>query len=158
MLGVFATIMGNEMQNSSLSVIVKSPNYNPKENKGGRPQKVISKEMRVAAVQYVSDSGISMEVLANFLGIARSTLQDIFKRDKEFSAEIKTANAEFRRKTVMAAKPEFILRNKFRDEFPDSPKIETGRDTNKRLEEFLDRAAILTNERRRDFAPDPTQE
>lgn len=143
------------MQNSKLSAIVKSPNNNPKENIGGRPQKIISKEMRVAANKYVSDSGISMVDLANFLGIARSTLQEIFKRDKEFSADIMAANAEFRRKTIKKARPEFILRNKFRDEFPDAPKSETERDTNKRLERFLDNAAYAGNARRRELDGQP---
>ena len=147
-------LLCTQMEDST--VIVKSENK-PSKNKVGRPLKVISKEMRIAAIQYVTDSGISMESLANFLGIARSTLQDIFKRDKEFSAEIHAGNAEFRRKIVMAARPEFILRNKFRDEFPDT-KIEPENDTDKRLKEFLDRAAYLGNTRRRELDSQPTQE
>lgn len=129
--------------------------YNYQKNKGGRPLKIISKEMQVAANKYVSDSGISMEALAHFLGIARSTLQEILKRDKKFSADIMAANAEFRRKTIKKARPEFILRNKFRDEFPDAPKIETGRDTDRRLEEFLDRAAYAGNARKRELDSQP---
>lgn len=136
------------MQNSNLSTIVKSPNNNPKENKGGRPLKELTEDQKLAAIQHVTVSGLWKVRLATFLRIDFKTLARILKDDNDFYKELKAADAEFCAGLISRAKPEFILMTKYPDEFP-NPKIGTGHDTDKRLEEFLDRARYLTNERKR---------
>ena len=106
---------------------------------------------------YVKSSGLWKLRLTNLLAIDLKTLNRILKEDEGFSRNLKAADAEFCGNIIARARPEFILKTKYRDEFPDVTKIETGQGTDKRLEEFLDRAAYMTNARRRELDGQPPQ-
>jgi hypothetical protein len=102
----------------------------------GRPEIELSESQRVAAVKYVMETGFWLMRLKDFLGIDEKTLKRILKDDKDFSHLIKQANAAFLGKNIKKAKPDFILRNKARDEFADTNRIEVI-DPEKELERIL---------------------
>jgi len=90
-----------------------------KKNKGGRPQK-FTDELKKSAIEYVKDSGYWKVRLAKYLRISVDTLDRRLKRDKGFADDLEAAESDFIRKTIKRAKPEFILRSKYKDEFPEN--------------------------------------
>jgi len=111
-----------------------------KRKKGGRPKIEISKEQRDLAVKYVKVSGFWRQALADYLEISKPTLLQILKKDDSFLTALQAADAEFRKEIIELAKvkrPDFILKTKYREEFPE--KFEVEHSIDKRLEEFLDR-------------------
>ena len=145
------------MKNPKLSSIIKTSTNDTQKNKGGRPLKELTEDQKHAAVQYVRDSGLWKIRLATFLRVDFKTLARILKEDKAFHLELKAADSIFFGNMVSRAKPEFILRTKYKDEFPDL-KIETGHDTNEELERFLDNQRYLINARKRESEGKHTQE
>jgi hypothetical protein len=117
--------------------------------KRGRKKITLTEGQKVAAVKYIASCGFWKYRLAAFLRIDHKTLDLILKRDKNFSLELEAANAEFCGKNIRKASPEFILHNKFSDEFPDTKKIDVEHSINEKLLQFLEQAKILTNERKR---------
>lgn len=95
-------------------------NTRKKKNKGGRPQTEITEDRKCMAIEYVSASGFWKVRLAKFLKIDLKTLNKILEKDRGFSRDLEAADAEFVGKTIQHAKPEFILKSKYRDEFPDN--------------------------------------
>jgi len=91
-----------------------------KKNKGGRPKFVLTDKQRKAAIDYVTSSGFWKTRLAKFMKISFPTLELVLKRDKSFFNDIEAADATFVQKMVERAKPEFILRSKYKDEFPEN--------------------------------------
>ena len=120
-----------------------------KPKKRGRPRIIISAKRKEAAIKYVLDSGFWFASLSSFLGINRETLRTKIKKDKHFFAALEAANAEFRRKMVIQAKPEFILRNKFSDEFPDNQKLNVEHGFSEKLQRVLDEQIRLIEEGRK---------
>jgi hypothetical protein len=55
---------------------------------GGRPKYVLDKK-DYEIIKKMMEFGISVNSLASYFGIARSTLFDMLKRDKEFSDHVK---------------------------------------------------------------------
>lgn len=111
-----------------------------RKSKGGRPKKKITKEQRDLAVKYVKVSGFWRQALADYLEISKPTLLQILKQDEGFLTALQAADAEFRKEIVeltKAKRPDFILKTKYREEFPE--KVEVEHSVDKRLEEFLDR-------------------
>lgn len=96
--------------------IIKKP---PKKNKGGRPQK-FTDELKKSAIEYVTDSGYWKVRLAKHLRVSVDTLDRRLKRNKSFAEDLEAAESDFIRKTIKGAKPEFILRSKYKDEFPEN--------------------------------------
>ena len=144
------------MINSSLSYTVKSDN-NVQKNKGGRPPKELTEDQKLAAIQHVTISGFWKMRLATFLRVDFKTLARILKEDKGFSSKIKSADAQFCANMISRAKPEFILRTKYRDEFPDSKIVDSEHGLNQELREFLEKQSKLLNARRRELDSQPTQ-
>lgn len=91
-----------------------------KENKGGRPQTEITEDRKSMAIEYVAASGFWKVRLAKFLKIDLKTLNKILEKDRGFSRDLEAADAVFVGNTIKNAKPEFILKSKYRDEFPDN--------------------------------------
>ena len=111
-----------------------------KRRKTGRPKIELVKKQRELAIQYVKVSGFWRQALADYLGISKPTLLQILKKDEGFLTALKAADAEFRKEIIELAKvkrPDFILKTKYREEFPE--KVEVEHSIDKRLEEFLDR-------------------
>ena len=105
------------VKSKPLKVIKKSPK---KKNKGGRPRFKLSDEQRKLAIEYVTQSGYWKVRLAKLLRTDNKTLDKLLARDKGFSHDLESAEAVFIGKTIQGAKPEFILKTKYRDEFPDN--------------------------------------
>ena len=115
-------------------------NMKVRKSKGGRPKIELVKKQKELAVQYVKVSGFWRQALADYLGISKPTLLQILKKDEGFLTVLKAADAEFRKEIIELAKvkrPDFILKTKYREEFPE--KVEVEHSVDKRLEEFLDR-------------------
>lgn len=88
---------------------------------------ILTDEQKKAAIQYVQLSGLYMLRLAKFLRISYPTLQKIFKEDQTFFKEIEAAEADFIQNVVKAVhekRPDFILKSKYADEFPDRLQVE----------------------------------
>lgn len=118
--------------------------------KTGRPEIELASSQKLTAVQYVQKTGLWKIRLAKFLKIDRGTLDRILKNDPTFSTDLEAADAQFCGKTIQKAKPEFILKTKYKDEFPEDTKIGVEHSYDEKLKEFLDRASLLTNARRRE--------
>jgi len=95
-------------------------------SRAGRPKIVFSQEIKDAAIQYVRDSGYWKVRLAKFLKVNTDTLDKKLKQDKNFSEDLEAAEAEFLRKTIKNAKPEFVLKTKYKDEFPEHNPFDPG--------------------------------
>lgn len=111
-----------------------------KRKKGGRPKIELDKKQKELAIQYVKVSGLWKQALADYLGISKPTLLQILKEDDSFLTALQAADAEFRKEIIELTKvkrPDFILKTKYREEFPERLEIEHSID--KRLEDFLDR-------------------
>ncbi len=91
-----------------------------KGNKGGRPRVILSGSQMQLAIEYVTTSGLWKVRLAKLLRIDHDTLNRILKTDRSFSDDLEAAEAVFIGKTIQRAKPEFILKTKYRNEFPDN--------------------------------------
>lgn len=114
----------------------------PGKNKGGRPKTIFTEQQKHMAIKYVEDSGLYKIRIADLLGVDRKTFDKILKQDKEFKINLDRADSIFFANLVSRAKPEFILRNRFPDEFPDPPRSRSRcavQEKNDDLKEFLDR-------------------
>lgn len=89
-------------------------------NKGGRPQTELTEDRKSMAIEYVAASGFWKVRLAKFLKIDLKTLNKILQKNRGFSRDLEAADAVFVGKTIQHAKPEFILKSKYKDEFPDN--------------------------------------
>lgn len=111
-----------------------------KRGKGGRPKIELVKKQKELAIQYVKVSGFWRQALADYLEISKPTFLQILKEDEGFLTALQAADAEFRKEIVQLTKvkrPDFLLKTKYREEFPE--KVEIEHSVDKRLEEFLDR-------------------
>jgi len=127
--------------------VVKTPKH-----KGGRPRGSFIKltiDQKKAAINYVLKAGLWKVRLTHFLRIDLKTLNRILNSDKDFSLDLEAAEAEFAGNNIAAAKPEFILKTKYKDEFPEETKIGIEHSIDEKLLEFLDKQMALTNTRRR---------
>lgn len=98
----------------------------PRKPKNGRPEVLYSKKQKQLAIQYVKTSGLWKIRLAKYLGISRTTLDKVIRKDKSFWTQLEMADAEFCSANIRKAKPDFILRTKYREEFPENVKLELG--------------------------------
>jgi len=106
-------------------------------DKGGRAKIELTDKQKELAIRYVKNSGLWKVRLAMYLGIDVKTLRSILKSDKSFSLVLQTADAEFCGKIIKKAKPDFILKTKYREEFSEKVGVEHRLD--KELREFFDR-------------------
>ena len=114
----------------------------PVKNPGGRPKTVLTEEQKHIAFKYAESAGFYKKSIAAILQIDRKTFDRILKLDKEFERDLKRADSIFFGNLVSRAKPEFILRTRFPEEFPDPPrsrKAPQDNAENQKLKEFLDR-------------------
>lgn len=121
--------------------------------KVGRPTIGLSEESKSHCVDYVKASGFYKTRVAKFLRIDAKTLNKILKDDRSFSLDLEAADAEFQGKIIATARPEFILKTKYREEFPTNFKDDAGGALNEEIDRFLDRAKSLTNSRKDLIAP-----
>lgn len=101
-------------------MVIKTKKQLQGKNQGGRPQIILSETQKKIAVEYVSSSGFWKLRLAKFLKIDLKTLNKILLKNRGFSRDLEAAEAVFVGKTIQNARPEFILRSKYREEFPDN--------------------------------------
>ena len=94
--------------------------------KNGRPRIKLTSEQKKLAVEYVSTSGLWKVRLAKFLKISFPTFESILKKDRSFFNDLEAADALFVQRTIKGAKPEFILRTKYKEEFPDNSFSDSG--------------------------------
>jgi len=85
--------------------------------KAGRKIIKLTDREKELAYEYVRTSGLNKEALSAVMKIAKSTLYDILKRDKDFQTQIRKAKSTFRSNLVKQARPEFLLERLFRKEF-----------------------------------------
>lgn len=105
--------------------------------KRGAPKVTLTDKQKNLAYNYVSQTGYWPTRLAAYLGIDAKTLHRILKEDKYFSAGIELAEAKFCGKKIKKASPDFILKTKYREEFPEKVQVEHGMD--EELKKFFDR-------------------
>ena len=91
-----------------------------KTNAIGHPKTILSEDQKTLCIAYVKASGFYKLRLAKFLQIDVKTLRKILEEDRSFSLGLKAADAEFCGNIIARARPEFILKTKYRDEFSDS--------------------------------------
>ena len=114
----------------------------PLKNSGGRPKTVLTEEEKRIAIKYATSAGFYKKSIAAILQIDRKTFDRILKLNKEFKRDLDRADSIFFGNLVSRAKPEFILRTRFPDEFPDPPRSRKAQEDNvhnQKLKEFLDR-------------------
>jgi hypothetical protein len=78
------------------------------------------------AIQYVEESGLFKNRLADFLSISRPTLNKVLNEDEAFFTSLKRADAIFCKKLIEGVgkkNPFLILRTKYREEFNDTLKV-----------------------------------
>ncbi|GEM_PF-2706004 len=104
-----------------LKIASKQPQ---KKSRGGRPRIELTEKEKLMAIKYVTAAGFWKVRLADFLKISFPTLENILKKDASFFNDLKAAEAVFIGKIIQKAKPEFILRAKAGEEFPDSTQLD----------------------------------
>src|SRR3972149_362145 len=113
----------------------------PLKNPGGRPKTLLSEEQKHIVIKYAESAGFYKKSIAAILQIDRKTFDRILKLDKEFTLDLKRSDSIFYGNLVSRAKPEFILRTRFPEEFPDQPRSRKAQEDNvhnQKLKEFLD--------------------
>lgn len=105
--------------------------------KRGRPLIKFSPEQKKLAVEYVEMSGLWKVRLSKFLKVDYETLDRILKKDKNFSNDLEAAEAKFIGKKIDTAKPEFVLRTKYREEFPDNSFSNDGTGGNEEIDAVI---------------------
>lgn len=88
---------------------------------------VLTEAQKKAAIEYVQLSGFYKMRLASFLRLDIKTLNRILKDDESFSQDIKAAESAFIGKIVdktVEKRPDFILKSKYAEEFPDRLQVE----------------------------------
>lgn len=103
-----------------MRAVIKLKKQTRKQGRGGRPRIILSDEQKKLAIEYVKKSGLWKTRLARFLKINFRTFERILEIDKGFYNDLQSADAFFIAETIQRAKPEFILKTKYRDEFPDN--------------------------------------
>lgn len=101
-------------------VKVNSPRKIVKKKKRGPKPIIFSEELKASAVLYVQESGYWKVRLSKFLRVSVDTLDRRLKTNRKFAEDLEAAEAEYIRNIVSKAKPEFILKSKYKDEFPDN--------------------------------------
>lgn len=100
-------------------------------------------EEKKKAYMYVLVSGFYKVRLAQFLSISRPTLDRMLHDDPHFFTQLQAADAEFCKKLIMQVakkNPTFILKTKYRTEFPDNStiSIKDSRDDIGKMKQYID--------------------
>lgn len=107
-------------------------------NEVGRPKITLTKKQKDLAIQYVKTSGLWKVRLAKYLGIGRRSLYRLLERDGNFDTALKAADADYCARIISKAKPDFILKTKYRKEFPEKARVGVKSEVDEKLEAFLD--------------------
>ena len=100
--------------------------HRKKGEKPGTKVIVFTDKQKELAIRYVGNTGFWITRLAKYMSVDFKTLQRILKADPQLSKDIQSADAEFCGKTIKKAKPDFILRTKYRREFPEKVEVDVA--------------------------------
>lgn len=112
-----------------------------KGDKGGRPKVILIEAQKTLSIIYVKSSGLWKVRLAKLLRMDLKTLSRILREDRSFSLDLEAADAEFAGNIIARAKPEFILKTKYKDEFPETTISDADKGLNEAAEAALARMA-----------------